>query len=179
MPERSSKLRSGQLNQAIYSDTKVRLIADTERERLQYGKHPGGQRYLCGNCGHTFTDNKSLPGMKVNKTIIDRFVELRSQSKTFSQISDIVQAEFRVRLSNGTLWKWQKKFLSKPPAKGKHWKRSLVELTDIARQNKGKTVCRDGIRSIFGYSQSTKIEDTQLFTTGIIVRKGNRWLIKS
>ena len=34
MPERSSKLRSGQLNQAIYSDTKVRLIADTERERL-------------------------------------------------------------------------------------------------------------------------------------------------
>jgi hypothetical protein len=37
MPERSSKLRSGQLNQAIYSDTKVRLIADTERERLQYG----------------------------------------------------------------------------------------------------------------------------------------------
>jgi ribosomal protein S27AE len=36
----------------------------------KYGKHPGGQRYLCGNCGHTFTDNKSLPGMKVNKTII-------------------------------------------------------------------------------------------------------------
>ena len=125
------------------------------------------------------TDNKSLPGMKVNKTIIDRFVELRSQSKTFSQISDIVQAEFRVRLSNGTLWKWQKKFLSKPPAKGKRWKRSLVELSDIARQNKGKTVSRDEIRSIFGYSQSTKIEDTQLFTTGIIARKGNGWLIKS
>ena len=38
MPERSSKLRSGQLNQAIYSDTKVRLIADTERERLQMGE---------------------------------------------------------------------------------------------------------------------------------------------
>ena len=143
----------------------------------KYGKHPGGQRYLCGNCGHTFTDNKSLPGMKVNKTIIDRFVELRSQSKTFSQIIDIVQAEFRVKLSKGTLWKWQKKFLSKPPTKNKRWKRSLVELTEIARQNKGRTVCRDEIRSIFGYSQSTKIEDTQLFTTGIIMKKGNGWLI--
>jgi hypothetical protein len=117
--------------------------------------------------------------MKVNKTIIDRFVELRSQFKTFSQIIDIVQAEFRVKLSKGTLWKWQKKFLSKPPAKDKRWKRSLVELTDIARQNKGKTVSRDEIKSIFGYSQSTKIEDTQLFTTGILVRKGNGWLIKS
>ena len=35
MPERSSKLRSGQLNQAMYSDIKVRLNAVTERERQQ------------------------------------------------------------------------------------------------------------------------------------------------
>ena len=38
MPGRSSKLRSGQLNQAIYSDTKVRLNAVTERERQQLAK---------------------------------------------------------------------------------------------------------------------------------------------
>jgi hypothetical protein len=41
MPGRSSKLRSGQLNQAIYSDTKVRLNAVTERER-QHRKFAGG-----------------------------------------------------------------------------------------------------------------------------------------
>ena len=34
-PGRSSKLRSGQLNQAMYSDIKVRLNAVTERERQQ------------------------------------------------------------------------------------------------------------------------------------------------
>jgi len=78
--------------------------------------------------------------MKVNKAIIDRFVELRAQCKTFSQIIDIVQAEFRVKPSKGTLWKWQEKFLSKPPAKNKRWKRSLVELTEIARQNGSEEV---------------------------------------
>ena len=105
------------------------------------------------------------------------FILQTSAPKTFSQIIDIVQAEFRVKLSKGTLWKWQEKFLSKPLAKNKRWKRSLVELTEIARQNKGRTICRDEIGSIFGYSQSTKIEDTQLFTTRIIVKKGNGWLI--
>jgi transposase-like protein len=132
----------------------------------KYGRHPGGQRYLCGNCGHTFTDNKSLPGMRVNKAIIDRFVELRAQCKTFSQIIDIVQAEFRVKPSKGTLWKWQEKFLSKPPAKNKRWKRSLVELTEIARQNKGRTVCRDEIRSIFGYSQSPRLRTLNYLRLG-------------
>jgi transposase-like protein len=145
----------------------------------KYGRHPGGQRYLCDNCGHTFTDNKSLPGMRVNKAIIDRFVELRSQSKTFSQIIDIVQAEFGINLSKGTLWKWQRKFLLMPTIKDKHWRCSMVELTDIALQNRGKSVSPVKIRSIFGYSQSTKIEDTQLFTTGIILKKGKGWLIKS
>ena len=37
-PGRSSKLRSGPLNQAMYSDIKVRLNAVTERERQQLGK---------------------------------------------------------------------------------------------------------------------------------------------
>jgi len=55
----------------------------------------------------------------------------------------------------------------------------MVELTDIALQNRGKSVSPVKIRSIFGYSQSTKIEDTQLFTTGIILKKGKGWLIKS
>ena len=155
---------------------KCKLCGSTRIRK--YGLHPGGQRYYCHDCGQTFTDNQALPGMKMKKVIVDRFVELRNQSKTLSQIVEIIQVEHKVRLSESTLSRWDHKFSTKP-VRDKHWKRSSTELKEIALKNKGKTMSDVDVRDTFRYSQSTKIQDTQLASAGIIERIGKHWLIKS
>lgn len=144
----------------------------------KYGMRPGGQRYICRECGQTFTDNQALPGMKTKKVIVDRFIELRNQSKPLSQIVDIILAEYKVRLSVSVLSRWDRKFSTKP-VKDKHWRRPLTDLKEIVLKNKGKTMSDVDVRKTFGYSQFTKIEDTQLASAGIIERTCKQWLIKS
>jgi transposase-like protein len=159
------------------ADIACKFCGSTRLRKLDI--YPGGQRYRCRNCRHTFTDNKALPGMKIDKAIVSRFIDLRTQSKTLSQISDIIQAEYKVRLACGTLSRWQQRFSSTSTTRDKHWRRSLIELVEIAEKKKGQTIPEGEIKSIFGYSQTTKIQDTQLFTAGIIVKNGKGWLIKS
>jgi hypothetical protein len=44
------------------------------------------------------------------------------------------------------------------------WRLCLAKLIKIARENKELKIAKDEIKSIFGHGQSTKIQDTQVFS---------------
>jgi hypothetical protein len=69
--------------------------------------------------------------------------------------------------------------LSNSVVRMKHRRHSINTLVKIAKQNKGKTMSEAEIKETFGYSQSTKINNTQIASKGMIEKIDNKWVIKT
>lgn len=144
----------------------------------RYGTHNGVQLYICRSCGLKSRDNDCDIGMRYPRTVINTFIENRKQGKTLSQIKKILFEKFGVNLSTASLYKWERKYQTFPPVPHKGTRIPLGKLKEIANRNKGRVLPDMEIKSLFGYSQATKMEDTQLIKLGIIRKENRDWKIK-
>lgn len=67
----------------------------------------GRQRLRCKDCGGTSIDADSLPRSRYPIQVIARSKELRSSGMTLLRITEVLEAEFGVKVPQSTPSRWQ------------------------------------------------------------------------
>lgn len=137
------------------------------------------QRWLCKKCGHTFVQNQAMPGMRYAKNVVEGAVGMRKKGFTFSEIYQRLIDEYGVELSSsGRLSEWFNKLNVASCVTDIHCRRDGCELAErlMGYCGQGGVCTTSELLVLCGYSPRTKIEDTQIYKKGWIIRKGSGWV---
>lgn len=151
------------------------------RNFVKFGTRPktGEQRYRCRECHHVFSIDGALPGMVYSKDIYYKAIALRQDGLTLSQIEKHLQENYQKEISTGLLSKWLRHIPVPKEMRHGSWRRTPAELQErlMVQCKLGSIYHAEDLMAILGYSRQTKVEDTQLFRGGTIIRRNGGYVV--
>lgn len=138
------------------------------------------QNYFCLTCRHKFTPNGALPHMKFPRYIIREVIRMRLNNCSLSDIAQSLYDRYKIRVGGkSTILKWLRKANIEPPLKTNKWRRDSKFLAERLRVTfkQGTNHPASSLLRACNYSNKTKIEDTQIFKLGMILRRNGGFVI--
>ncbi len=77
---------------------------------VRFGHSKHRQRLLCRDCGHTFMDSNTLPGMKVSPEVTSASVGMFYEGMSLNAIRRQVQQQYGVYPSDSTVYEWIQRY---------------------------------------------------------------------
>ncbi len=89
---------------------------------VKYGTYQGVQKYLCKNCGHTFSNNAAIPYMHIPLFCVGAALSAYYRGMSFEKIRRHLEQQYGVCPSKSTLYYWLVRFTKKAVEEAKKYK---------------------------------------------------------
>lgn len=77
---------------------------------VRYGHKKQFQRLLCRDCGHTFMDSDTLPGMKIPPAVVASAVNRFYEGSSLNSIRRGLQQDYGIYPSDSTVYEWIRRY---------------------------------------------------------------------